>query len=655
MSADGRLTLAQRLESGPMPVDEAVRVVWGLCDRFEKTGKSETLGDVAPTRVTLFGRQVEAHIPDAAPVPIYSAPERASGGPTPRSDVYAMGALLVHAITGRPPDGTALPPNAAHLQPVVDRCLARDPAQRFGNLSELKRALVRLDKTLMSGPRTTGSQPVMRPSYGPWSIEGLLGQGSMGHVFKARHQSLGRLAAIKVLRPEQYQHPDLIQRFFQEARTVNQINHEHIVEISDFVQEPGEAGPSAVYCVMEFLQGRTLGDLMETGPMRLDRGLRIVEQLCDALAAAHRVGVVHRDVKPDNIMLIERGGSPDYVKVLDFGVAKLMDTDGKAMVATSEGAIIGTPICMSPEQAQGDAVDARSDIWAVGVILYKLLTGDFPFDAPTFVNIAVQIITKPFAPLPAKNKLGEPISPRLAAVVERCLQKRRELRPQTMVEVRDELRAILRGDDAQPAAGGGRRALLALAGLLTVGLVGAGVWRVTRGGPPEGPADAGAPVVAVPPTLAEVDAGRPAEPEDAGALAAVEPDAGADDEPADAGAPAAVDAGSTSTQRVTPKLPPPKPIRLSKETIAEVMKKLSPKFGGCAVKFPDEAAKTDASTRLAFRLQRNGKVVGAKLVGGGSGGGFEACIVKVLTRDGFPPIEGPLPATDIRVPLARQQ
>jgi serine/threonine-protein kinase len=646
MSADGRITLEQRLKSGPLPVDEAVRVVWGLCDRFEKTARAETLGDVAPARVTLYGRAIEVDIPDTSPLPIYSAPERRQGASTPRSDVYAMGALLVHLLLGRPPDGTALPPTAAHLQAVVDKCLAADPQARYANLSELKRALVRLDKTLMSGPRPTGSQPILRTSLGPWNIEALLGQGSMGHVFKARHQSLGRLAAIKVLRPEQYQQPELIGRFFQEARTVNQINHEHIVEISDFVQEPGEAGPSAVYCVMEFLQGRTLGDLVEEQPVSIERGVRIVEQVCDALAAAHRVGVVHRDVKPDNIMLIERGGSKDYVKVLDFGVAKLTDTDGKAMVATTEGAIIGTPICMSPEQAQGDSIDARSDIWAVGVILYKLLTGAFPFDAPTFVNIAVQIITKPYAPLPGKNKLGEAIPPRLRALVERCLQKQRELRPASMEAVRDELRAILRGERMPGEASPARRAGLVVGAVVLLAAVAGGFW-ATRPPPRELPRPQLPPVLPLPPLEVDASVAAPA-PLDAVDAGNDAMDAG-DDGPADAGL-TPEDAGVPDVRKVP--RPVQRPIKLSSESIGAVFQRLQPKFLGCAAKYPDEASKTNATTRLAFKVERSGKVPKARLTGAGSDGRFGDCIAGVLKRDGFPPIEGPLPASEIVVPIS---
>ncbi len=640
MSSDGRVTLQQRLSSGPIPVDEAVRIIWALCDRFEKSGKTETLGDVTPSRVTAYGRVVEVAIPDAAPVAGYSAPERARSSPTPRSDVFAMGALLVHLISGKPYDGT-YPPNATHLHPVLSRCLAVDPSQRFANLSELKRALVRMDKTLMSGPKSAGDKVFSRTSLGPWQLEGLLGQGSMGHVFRAKHQALGRLAAIKVLRPEQYANPELVQRFFQEARTVNQINHEHIVEISDFVQEPGANGPEVVYCVMELLQGHTLSDELDTGTVSLERGLRITEQLCDALSAAHRVGVVHRDVKPDNIMLIERGGSKDYVKVLDFGVAKLVDTSGKAVVATTEGAIIGTPICMSPEQAQGDDIDARSDVWAVGVILYRLITGRFPFDAPTFVNIAVQIITKPYLPLPSKTAAGEVLPVRLKRLVEQCLKKPRDQRPASMEVVRDELRAVLRGDRDdldEAAARGGGRGWMAVAGLVAVLGLAAGAWKFFGSEPVT-------PVVEVPDASPMLTPLLPVS-EDAGAEAPL--DAGVDEE-ADAGTDLEADAGA-SLDAGTKVKPAAKPIKLTGPVVSGLVKQLLPKISGCVVKFPDHRPALQGRL-LVFEIQKSGKLATVHLEPAGESNPLEACIVSAVARTTFPPNDANPQVNRPRLPL----
>ncbi|MCP3135889.1 serine/threonine-protein kinase [Pyxidicoccus xibeiensis] len=266
---------------------------------------------------------------------------------------------------------------------------------------------------------------------GNYQLERLLGEGSMGRVFQARHARLGRQVALKVLKPEHARDSGFVQRFFQEARTVNQINHEHIVEIFDFVDE-GEGGH--VYCVMELLRGQSLGSLLQEEKLTLARIQRIAVQVCAALGAAHQVGVVHRDIKPDNLFIIHRAGQPDFVKVLDFGVAKLLTSEGNT-TGTMDGTIIGTPAYMAPEQAAGLPVDARSDVYAVGNILYEMLSGRPPFQAPAFGQLVVQIITQPPPPLPALLPSGEPLPPQLSSLVMRCLAKEQDARPASLAEV----------------------------------------------------------------------------------------------------------------------------------------------------------------------------------------------------------------------------
>ncbi|MFP2930876.1 serine/threonine-protein kinase [Pyxidicoccus sp. 3LG] len=266
---------------------------------------------------------------------------------------------------------------------------------------------------------------------GNYQLERLLGEGSMGRVFQARHARLGRQVALKVLKPEHARDSGFVQRFFQEARTVNQINHEHIVEIFDFVDE-GEGGH--VYCVMELLRGQSLGSLMQEEKLTLTRIQRIAVQVCAALGAAHRVGVVHRDIKPDNLFIIHRAGQPDFVKVLDFGVAKLLTSETNT-TGTMDGTIIGTPAYMAPEQAAGLPVDPRSDVYAVGNILYEMLSGRPPFQAPAFGQLVVQIITQPPPPLPTHLPYGELIPAQLSELVLRCLAKEQEGRPQSLAEV----------------------------------------------------------------------------------------------------------------------------------------------------------------------------------------------------------------------------
>jgi hypothetical protein len=265
---------------------------------------------------------------------------------------------------------------------------------------------------------------------GNFQLERLLGEGSMGRVFQARHVRLGRQVALKVLRPQHAHDVSFVRRFFQEARSVNQINHEHIVEIFDFVEEV-ERGQ--VYCVMELLRGQSLAEVLKEEKLTLSRVQRIGVQVCAALGAAHKVGVVHRDVKPDNLFVCHRGGQADFVKVLDFGVAKILTSEGTH--GTLDGTIIGTPTYMAPEQAAGLPVDHRADIYAVGNLLYEMLAGRPPFQAPAFGHLVVQIITQPPPPLPDQLASGEPMPRPLADLVLRCLAKEPEKRPQSLLEV----------------------------------------------------------------------------------------------------------------------------------------------------------------------------------------------------------------------------
>ncbi|HET9449627.1 MAG TPA: serine/threonine-protein kinase, partial [Aggregicoccus sp.] len=275
---------------------------------------------------------------------------------------------------------------------------------------------------------------------GSYRLEALLGEGSMGQVFQARHVRLDRQVALKVLRPNHTRDNGFVQRFFREAQAVNRISHEHIVEIFDFVEDR-EAG--CVYCVMELLRGESLASLLEQGPLSLERIQRIGVQVCAALEAAHQVGVVHRDIKPDNLFISQRPGKPDFVKVLDFGVAKLLSTPD--VRGTLDGTIIGTPAYMSPEQAAGLPVDARADIYAVGTLLYELLSGAPPFSGQSFGQLVVQVITQPPPPLPERLASGEPLPPALSRLVMRCLAKEPEQRPSRLAEVSSGLLGLTLG------------------------------------------------------------------------------------------------------------------------------------------------------------------------------------------------------------------
>ncbi len=555
--------------------------------------------------------------------------------PTIASDVTALGGLLHRLLTGALPQGRVgqLPGNALHLGAVLAKALGIDVSNRFRSVAEFERALIEANRTRVSGgtvvpankPRPGG---IALRTLGPWELQSLLGEGAMGQVFLGKHALLGRQAAIKVLRPEQYQREDLIQRFFQEARSVNQINHEHIVEISDFGQEADAEGrPTAVYFVMELLQGETLGARLEKGPVPLERALHITRQLASALAAAHRLGVVHRDVKTDNVFLITRHGDAEYVKVLDFGVAKLTQPAGSVpTVATMDGAIIGTPTTMSPEQASGAPVDQRADIYAVGVLLYLMLAGKLPIDADNFGKLVALLLTKTPEPLPAKNPLGEPIPPELAAVVMRCLEKDPARRPPSMDALIEALSASPTLD-APPA----RRGLfLALGALAVAAIVAAVVWLRP---PPEVAleVDAGTPQVA------EVDAGLPTV-----VLAPEVPDAAVEPEPADAGPPAlateAADAGPAPRVVIKPQ----KSVKLTKQLIQATMERDRDAVLRCLGRYRTLLPAGAGAVNMKWTIELSGETSGIEVLEAPlKGTPLEACLMKGVKGFRFPKNLGP--------------
>src|SRR5262245_39690845 len=199
----------------------------------------------------------------------------------------------------------------------------------------------------------------------------------MGAVYLAEHPLIGKRVALKVIHRELANNREVVSRFFQEARAVNQIGNEHIVEIHDF----GVTPEGDHFYIMEFLEGKTLASLLSKH-VALDvvRCLHVGAQMATALGAAHAAGIIHRDLKPDNIMLTHRLGDPDFVKVLDFGLAKMF-AGGPSAVKTAAGVLLGTPQYMSPEACESKvAVDHRTDIYALGILLFQMMTGVLPFD-----------------------------------------------------------------------------------------------------------------------------------------------------------------------------------------------------------------------------------------------------------------------------------
>jgi len=409
-----------------------------------------------------------------------------------------------------------------------------------------------------------------RPALGPGSDIGayrivqLLGAGGMGQVFLAEHRKLGRRVALKLLLPEFAGNPEIVRRFFQEARAVNQINHEHIVEIVDFVEEPGGFN----YFIMEFLEGKDLSQAREiTGSFPLRRSIAIVEQVCAALAATHAKGIVHRDLKPENIFLIHRNGKDDLVKLLDFGVAKLSAADDLGdRPQTRVGMILGTPEYMSPEQSEGGAVDQRSDLYAVGVLLYWLLSGDLPYRAKSFGELAVKRLTTPPTALPKLTPGGERIPAELMQLVSTLMERSPDDRVQTAAELLGHLEEIAEtlGTNLSPPAKVSVWPRLALAAIVLAGLGGGAWWwfgqqtsqvATAPAKPAQPTAAAAAPALPEPPAPPPV---APAAHEAAVAPipALAEPPAGAETRPSAAKAP-----GHTAQRTPSKRTPVKKPTR----------------------------------------------------------------------------------------------
>lgn len=258
-----------------------------------------------------------------------------------------------------------------------------------------------------------------------------LGEGGMGSVYLAEHVVIEKKLALKVLAPELSRRPDLVARFLQEARSASRIVHENVIDISDF----GQSSDGYVYIAMEFLDGKDLGEIVRTvGALDWGKTREIVLQICRALRAAHDKGIVHRDMKPENIFLIHREGQPHFVKILDFGIAKVMGLDPNGPRLTRTGMIFGTPEYMAPEQAEGKDADHRVDIYAVGCILYHLMTGQPPFIADSFMTMLTKhLMEDPVAPSVRRPDLG--ITPDMDALVLKALQKDREQRWQSMAEL----------------------------------------------------------------------------------------------------------------------------------------------------------------------------------------------------------------------------
>jgi len=303
------------------------------------------------------------------------------------------------------------------------------------------------------GLRTAGVDSLIGQTLSHYRIVEKLGGGGMGVVYKAEDSRLHRAVALKFVSEDLASDAEALNRFQREARTASALNHSNICTIHDIGERDGRS-----FIVMEYLEGMTLKDRLAAGPLDFDTVLRLGIQIADALDAAHTAGIIHRDIKPDNIFV----GPRDHVKVLDFGLAKSGAATSRADVTTiagtGQGVVMGTPAYMAPEQARGEAVDHRADIWSLGLVLYEMIKGTRP---PQAVRLRVEA------------------SPELERIVSKCLESERELRYQHVAEVRTDLERLKRGSDSaltgrerQPAKTRGRWTVVVAAAAIAVAAVG---------------------------------------------------------------------------------------------------------------------------------------------------------------------------------------
>ena len=475
----GRTAADHLRERGALDTAEAIR--WGIriCDALEFLHAHGVVhGHLAPHNLFLDGdpSKPEVRLLDTALLlfrgtksvprgqilvaPEYLSPERCAGRrATPACDVYGMGVLLHELLTKEPPfsgRGTTetramqlhaplppLRPGLEEWQPVLARCLAKRATDRYASLAELRDVLKSL-KPLETPPievQLGAPEPrrlgELQPGdvIGRYKVESLIGEGGMGHVFAARHLSIDRKVAIKVLRPELSRVDSQVQRFMAEAQAVNMVKHPNIIDIEDLVREGDR-----VFFVMELLTGKSLKVLAKESPLELKRIVRLMRQAAQALSAAHGVGVIHRDLKPDNFMVELDAEGREQIKVLDFGVARIRGVENA--FKTQTGQVVGTPLWMAPEQVMGHEVDPRSDIYSLCMVMYVLITRRFPFAGADLSQVVMQRLSRDASPVGEHSFLGEPLPWQIQRLLEMGLSRELPKRPVSMEWVATALEGI---------------------------------------------------------------------------------------------------------------------------------------------------------------------------------------------------------------------
>jgi serine/threonine-protein kinase len=445
-------------------------------------------GSTGPTRAVPIVRLQRHNTPTSTPVAATSAPVVEAAPTTPSApkrpssphsgEIGPLPERDRSLVTTSPSSGE---PGVLSL--MCPRCGSRfEAGARFCPVDGAELRAIPLQEDLIG--RVVG---------GKFRVEKLLGQGGMGRVYLAEHVRIGRRCALKVLAPNLVGDPSSIRRFDGEARNASRIVHPSVAVVYDFEETPD----GLVYLVLEYVDGETLGAILgraENQRLDVTRSMQIARDVADALQAAHELGIVHRDLKPDNIMLTQQ----DRVKVVDFGIAKAMETAGPGQHGvTRTGFVVGTPRYMSPEQLAGTNVDARSDIYALGCVLYEMVTGRAAYDAPITTERTMR----------SQPRFREDAPRALDAIITKAMSRAAEGRFQTAREMRDALDALLARGRATS-----RRALLTRIGIAVAAVAGvaAGAVAVVSRSHPQAPAPSSpaaatvvasvAPTVSRPPT-----------------------------------------------------------------------------------------------------------------------------------------------------------
>ena len=280
---------------------------------------------------------------------------------------------------------------------------------------------------------------------GTYLIQEKIGSGGMGDVYRAIHKKLESPVAVKIVKRELLAHSAMVNRFQREARAASKLHHPNVVAVTDF----GQSEDGTLFMVMEYVTGKSLARVIaDDAPLPERRVVHIGAQILSALAVAHANDILHRDLKPENVMLESRRDAPDSVKVLDFGIVKFLAAGATASTLTQAGLVCGTPGYMSPEQLRGDDVDARSDLFSVGVVLYEMLTHKLPFDVQTPMEMLHKHLSEPIAP-PSRRR-GRPVSPTLEGLVMQALSAARDERPASAEAMREQILGAV----VYPEAGG---------------------------------------------------------------------------------------------------------------------------------------------------------------------------------------------------------